>query len=164
MNEIFKLNPMKNSAATMVAAVGPLSCSSGRQILAKTVPAYRSETDIVHGTIAGKQLKFNAFLPASSTTPVPAIVGIYGGWWFGGDAATPEGAGGWQAYMRRGLAVFSTRDHLSDTAWISFGNVLSGDGTTHTPSDVPAMATAFVGCESNEQVQQGDFDGSDVSI
>jgi acetyl esterase/lipase len=77
-------------------------------IHAQAVSTYRSETDIVYSTVVGKDLKLNAFIPASATAPVPAIVEIHGGWWFGGGAATrPEGVGGWQIFKRRGLAIFS---------------------------------------------------------
>jgi len=76
-------------------------------------PEYRSETNLVYCTVDGDQLKLNAFLPVSAPAPVPAIVEIHGGWWFGGEAArTPEGVGGWQIFMHRGLAIFSIQYRL----------------------------------------------------
>jgi len=77
------------------------------------VPPYRSELDIPYCAAAGKPETLNAFLPANATRPVPAMVDIHGGWWFGGDAATrPEGVGGWQVFMRHGLAIFSVKYRL----------------------------------------------------
>jgi acetyl esterase/lipase len=76
-------------------------------------PAYRSEGDIVYSTVAGKKLKLNAFLPVNRTNPVPAIVEIHGGWWFGGGAANQfNHVGGWQIFERRGLAIFSIQYRL----------------------------------------------------
>lgn len=78
-------------------------------------PAYRSETHIVYATVGDKELKLNAFLPAAAKTPTPAIVEIHGGWWYGGDeAATVERVGGWQIFMRDGLAVFSIQYRLGE--------------------------------------------------
>ena len=63
----------------------------------------------------GQDLKLNAFLPDNTEAPVPAIVEIHGGWWFGGGAAsTIEGVGGWQFFMRQGLAVFSIQYRLGE--------------------------------------------------
>jgi len=71
-------------------------------------PAYKSELGIVYCTMAGKELKLNAFLPENATNPVPAIVDIHGGWFSGGGpASTVDGVGGHQAFVRHGLAVFS---------------------------------------------------------
>ncbi len=83
------------------------------QILAQNAAAYRSATNIVYSTVGGKDLWLNAFLPANSSVPVPAIVEIHGGWWFGGQAASQlEQVGGWQFFKRRGLAVFSIEYRL----------------------------------------------------
>jgi acetyl esterase/lipase len=78
-------------------------------------PAYRSELNVVYARAGGQELTLNAFLPASAAAPVPAMVEIHGGWWFGGDAASQiEGVGGWQWFMRHNLAVFSIRYRLGD--------------------------------------------------
>ncbi len=76
-------------------------------------PAYRSELNIPYCTVDGKTETLNAFVPANTSKPMPAIVDIHGGWWFAGDAATqPEGVGGWQVFMRHGLAIFSIKYRL----------------------------------------------------
>ena len=78
-------------------------------------PAYRSELEIVYARMGDKELKLNAFLPDNTKAPAPAIVEIHGGWWCGGDPApTIEGVGGWQFFMRRGLAVFSIQYRLGE--------------------------------------------------
>jgi acetyl esterase/lipase len=76
-------------------------------------PTYRTETNIVYGTVEGHALTLNAFLPENSNPPTPAIVDIHGGWWFGGGkAAQIEHVGGWQWFKRHGLAVFSIEYRL----------------------------------------------------
>jgi len=86
---------------------------AGGQIEAADFPAYRSKSNLVYCTVAGKDLRLNAFLPDNTTAPVPAIVEIHGGWWFGGGAASQlEQIGGWQIFERRGLAVFSIEYRL----------------------------------------------------
>lgn len=78
-------------------------------------PAYRSELNVVYAKVGDKNLTLNAFLPVNATAPVPAIMEIHGGWWFGGDAASQvEGVGGWQLFMRHNLAIFSIRYRLGD--------------------------------------------------
>lgn len=82
-------------------------------IRAAEPPAYLTESNVVYGSVAGKDLTLNAFLPEGTTTPVPAIVEIHGGWWSGGGAASQlEGLGGWQFFKRHGLAVFSIEYRL----------------------------------------------------
>jgi acetyl esterase/lipase len=82
-------------------------------ISAAEPPAYRTETNIVYGTVAGKKLTLNAFLPEGANAPVPAIVEIHGGWWFGGGKASQlDHVGGWQHFKRHGLAVFSIEYRL----------------------------------------------------
>jgi acetyl esterase/lipase len=77
-------------------------------------PAYKSERNIVYCTVAGKELKLNAFLPENATNPVPAIVEIHGGWFYGGDmASTVDGVGGHQVFVRHGLAIFSIQYRLA---------------------------------------------------
>ena len=62
-----------------------------------------------------EELKLNAFLPDNTKAAVAAIVEIHGGWWYAGDSAsTIEGVGGWQFFMRRGLAVFSIQYRLGE--------------------------------------------------
>jgi acetyl esterase/lipase len=79
------------------------------------VGAYRSELNIVYAKVGDRELMLNAFLPNKANAPVPAIVEIHGGWWFGGDAATKvDEVGGWQVFMRRGLAVFSIQYRLGE--------------------------------------------------
>jgi acetyl esterase/lipase len=78
-------------------------------------PAYRSKLNVVYARVGDKELTLNAFLPVNTAAPVPAMVEIHGGWWFGGDAASQvEGVGGWQLFMRHNLAVFSIRYRLGD--------------------------------------------------
>jgi len=78
-----------------------------------TKPIYRSELNIVYSTVAGKDLKLNAFLPENVTNPGPAMVEIHGGWWYGGGPATQlNQVGGWQIFSRRGLAIFSIQYRL----------------------------------------------------
>ncbi len=78
-----------------------------------SLPAYKSELNIVYCTVAGKQLKLNAFLPKNATNPLPAIVDIHGGWWcFGDMASRVEDVGGYQIFVRHGLAIFSIRHRL----------------------------------------------------
>jgi acetyl esterase/lipase len=78
-------------------------------------PAYRSELNIIYARVGDKDLMLNAFLPANATAPVPAMVEIHGGWWFGGEAAAQaEGVDGWQLFMRHNLAIFSIRYRLGD--------------------------------------------------
>lgn len=85
----------------------------GTTARAQGAPVYTSETNIVYCTVAGKDLTLNAFLPANAHTPVPAIVEIHGGWWFGGQSAGQlDRVGGWQFFERRGLAVFSVEYRL----------------------------------------------------
>ena len=99
-NEMNK-NFLLHSLSLLCAAVCPA-------LLAEEIPVYRSETNIVYGTVAGKNLTLNAFLPEGQTARTPAIVEIHGGWFFGGGkAARLENVGGWQWFKRHGLAVFS---------------------------------------------------------
>jgi acetyl esterase/lipase len=78
-------------------------------------PAYHSELNIVYARVGDRELKLNAFLPANTNVPAPAIVEIHGGWWFGGEAAKEvKGVGGWQFFMRRELAVFSIQYRLGE--------------------------------------------------
>ncbi|HTR42208.1 MAG TPA: alpha/beta hydrolase [Pseudomonadales bacterium] len=74
---------------------------------------YKTELNIPYCKVDGKLLTLNAFLPVGATNPVPAMVEIHGGWWSAGDAASqPEGVGGWQIFMRHGIAIFSIRYRL----------------------------------------------------
>jgi len=83
-------------------------------LFASEIPAYRSETNIVYGVVAGKNLTLNAFLPEGRTAPTPAIVDIHGGWWSGGGKASRvDNVGGWQWFKRHDLAVFSINYRLA---------------------------------------------------
>lgn len=74
---------------------------------------YKAELDVPYCIVDGKTNTLDAFLPVNAGKPVPAMVEIHGGWWFGGDAATtPEGVGGWQTFMRHNIAIFSIRYRL----------------------------------------------------
>lgn len=76
-------------------------------------PVYHAETRIVYAVVAGRELTLNAFVPAGVTAPVPAIVEIHGGWWYGGGAADRlQQVGGWLVFERHGLAVFSIEYRL----------------------------------------------------
>jgi len=78
-------------------------------------PTYHSELNIVYARVGDQDLKLNAFLPENTNAPVPAIVEIHGGWLFGGEAATKvDGVGGWQFFMRHGLAIFSIQYRLGE--------------------------------------------------
>src|ERR1700690_4008239 len=104
---------MGKTLAAIFATVGLAIFLTGGQINARDIPAYRSESNIVYSTVAGKALILNAFLPANAAAPVPAIVEFHGGWWFGGAAASQlEQVGGWHIFQRRGLAVFSIEYRL----------------------------------------------------
>ena len=86
---------------------------SGFVSMADTLPPYTAVTNIVYGTVAGKDLSLNAFLPEGISAPTPAMVDIHGGWWSGGHAAAVvEHVGGWQHFMRDRLAVFSIEYRL----------------------------------------------------
>ena len=56
---------MKKTLATIFAAAGLVFSLTGGQINAQDFPAYRSELNIVYSTVAGKDLKLNAFLPTN---------------------------------------------------------------------------------------------------
>jgi acetyl esterase/lipase len=77
------------------------------------VREYRNEPGVVYCTVAGKDLKLNAFLPENAAKPVPAMVEIHGGWWHGGEAASQVGnVGGAALFIRHGLAIFSIQYRL----------------------------------------------------
>src|SRR5260370_25770517 len=75
-----------------------------------SAPAYKAELNIVYCKADGKELKLNAFLPADSTNPAPAIVEIRGGWWYGLDMSPSiEAVGRHQTFIRHRFALFSLR-------------------------------------------------------
>ena len=86
-----------------------LLLSSGvREPKAADIPPYKSELNITYCTVDGQEQKLNAFWPATSDKPVPAIVEIHGGGWTGGGSATqPPG----EFTMKR-LAFFSIEYRL----------------------------------------------------
>jgi len=70
--------------------------------------AYKSEFEVTYCAVDGRPQKLNAFLPAKTDRPVPAVVDIHGGWWTGGHAATsPPGQ-----FTSKGLAFFSIEYRL----------------------------------------------------
>ena len=106
---------MKKTFTAYLAVFAVTVFSLGQQIKAQIFTDYRPELNVVYATIARKESKLNVFLPANAKTPVPAIVEIHGGWWFGGGEATKvEGVGGWQFFMRHGLAIFSIQYRLGE--------------------------------------------------
>jgi acetyl esterase/lipase len=106
---------MEKVLATFFAVAGVAFSLATRQINAQDFPGYHSESGIVYSAAAGKDLTLNAFLPTKVSAPVPAIVEIHGGWWFGGGAALQvDHIGGWQIFTHRGLAVFSIEYRLGE--------------------------------------------------
>lgn len=104
---------MTRNLVLMLNIVWLLLFLAGGQIHGQDASDYRAETNIVYCTMAGKDLKLNAFLPLKATNPVPAIVEIHGGWWSGGgNASKVNGFSGWQWFMRRDLAIFSIQYRL----------------------------------------------------
>ena len=102
---------MKNPFSICLSVILWLATQSA--LRAADTPIYRAETDIVYGTVEGKSLTLNAFLPKNPTSPTPAIIEIHGGWWFGGGKARQIGhVGGWQWFKRHSLAVFSIEYRL----------------------------------------------------
>ena len=105
--------PMEKPFAIIFAAAGLVINLAGGQVNAGDFPAGHAELNIVYSTVAGKDLKLNAFLPADAAQPTAAMVEIHGGWWSAGVAASQlEQVGGWQIFKRRGLAVFSIEYRL----------------------------------------------------
>jgi acetyl esterase/lipase len=101
----------------ILACLSLASCcdAAAQETDGRPFPNYRSELNVIYARVGDRELKLNAFLPDNPKAPVPAIVDIHGGWWFGGDSAsTIEGVGGWQMFMRRGLAVFSIQYRLGE--------------------------------------------------
>jgi len=105
---------VKNSLLKIFALILLASSSvTAQEDNGRLFPAYQNELNIPYCTVDGKTETLNAFLPIKATKRVPAIVDIHGGWWFGGDAVTqPKSVGGWQVFMRHGLAIFSIRYRL----------------------------------------------------
>jgi acetyl esterase/lipase len=104
---------MGKPLAAFFAAIGLILYLGGGRVNSQDYPADRAELNIVYSTVAGRDLKLNAFLPANAAVPAAAIVEIHGGWWSGGAAASQsEQVGGWQIFKRRGLAVFSIEYRL----------------------------------------------------
>jgi acetyl esterase/lipase len=106
---------MHKPNSTLLAVITlALSLTIG-QLEAQNYPGYHSELNVVFCNVAGRDLKLNAFLPDNATSPVPAIVEIHGGWWFGGGAASQvDQVGGWQIFTHHHLAVFSIEYRLGE--------------------------------------------------
>ena len=103
-----KISRLIIAVLSVVISFAPAQAPAGQ-----AYPAYRPELNIAYCTVAGKELKLNAFLPGNAPHPVPAIVEIHGGWWHGGGPATQfDHVGGWQIFGRRGLAIFSIEYRL----------------------------------------------------
>ena len=104
----------KSYTPSVIAALAEiLWLTSIGSVWAAEPASYIIEANIVYGTIAGKELHLNVFLPRGASSPVAAIVEIHGGWWFGGGGASQlEHVGGWQFFKRHGLAVFSIEYRL----------------------------------------------------
>jgi acetyl esterase/lipase len=110
------MNLLTKSAFSCVVLAGFFaSFALAGDITGQSSPPYSSELNVTYCTVAGKDQKLNAFLPVSTNGPVPAIVEIHGGWWYGGEPAkTVEGVGGSQLFTRRELAVFSIQYRLGN--------------------------------------------------
>ncbi len=104
---------MQKLISTLFAIVALGLLLTAARTEARDFPGYHSELNNVYCTVAGRDLTLNAFLPDNATSPVPAIVEIHGGWWFGGGAASQvDQVGGWQVFTRHHLAVFSIEYRL----------------------------------------------------
>lgn len=104
---------MQKPISTLFAIVVLVLFLTSGRTEARDFPGYHSELNIVYCNVAGRDLTLNAFLPDNDTSPMPAIVEIHGGWWFGGGAASQVNhVGGWQVFTRHHLAVFSIEYRL----------------------------------------------------
>jgi acetyl esterase/lipase len=108
---------MKKLSLIILAGLSLALCfpAAAQETSDQSFRAYYSELNIVYAKVDGRELKLNAFLPEDPKAPLPAIIEIHGGWWFGGDwASTVQGVGGWQIFTRRGLAIFSIQYRLGE--------------------------------------------------
>ena len=104
--------PMRSFRYALLVCLFALGISS---LLAQDKESnYQTRSNITYCLVDGKELTLNAFLPANTTNPVPAIVDIHGGWWYtGGDKAEHlQNVGGHQIFARLGVAVFSIQYRL----------------------------------------------------
>jgi acetyl esterase/lipase len=109
LNSIRKLPAILMVSLSLALSFGAVA----EEIDDRAFPAYHSELHVVYAKVRGTELKLNAFLPDNADAPVAAVVEIHGGWWFGGEAVSQiEGVGGWQVFMRQGLAIFSIEYRL----------------------------------------------------
>ena len=98
---------MPRTLVTYLAIAGFAIALAGDDGKAQDFPGYHSDLNVAYSLVAGRILTLNAFLSTNSSAPVPAVVEIHGGWWFGGGAASQvDQVGGWQILTRRRLAVF----------------------------------------------------------
>ena len=79
--------------------------------LTRPAPAYRTETNIPYCVVDGQTETLNAFLPANTNRPAPALVEIHGGWWMGGKAAAVPP----RQMVSKGIAFFSIEYRLGQT-------------------------------------------------
>ena len=78
------------------------------QAVTQYYPFYSTETNIPYCVVDGQTETLNAFLPAKTTKPVPALVEIHGGWWTSGQAATVAP----RQMVNQGVAFFSIEYRL----------------------------------------------------
>jgi acetyl esterase/lipase len=99
---------------TRIMTVASLAISASAMAQEKSAVTYASEQNIPYCVVDGREQTLNAFLPQNATKPTPAMVEIHGGWFYGGDAASaPQDVGGFGAFARHGLAIFSIRYRLA---------------------------------------------------
>jgi len=78
-------------------------------LLSLAVP-FIGEMNIPYCTVAGKTLTLNAFLPAKTSNPTPAMIDIHGGWFVGGEPSTD-----YPGYLsKKGVAMFSISYRLGE--------------------------------------------------
>src|ERR1700742_1671165 len=81
---------------------------------AQTVTPYQDNLHIPYCVVDGKELHLNAFIPTNASEPTAAIVEIHGGWFYGGEPApAAQNVGGFDAFARHGLAIFSIEYRLN---------------------------------------------------
>src|SRR5712671_307962 len=81
------LRSMRKLSVIVLISLSLVACLSAiaEEATSRPFPAYRSELNIIYARVGDQDLKLNAFLPENTNAPVPAMVEIHGGWWFGGE-------------------------------------------------------------------------------